>query len=75
MAVADLWIQQRANEGSVQFRKLPGTENTSDIMTKPVEADVLDKHMQELPFEFREGRHKEASAYTGAEDGTPYTQE
>ena len=75
LAVADLWIQQRAKEGSVQFKKLPGTENTSDIMTKPVEAEVLDKHMKELPFEFRGGRHKETPAYTGVEDGTPYTQE
>ena len=31
LAVADLWIQQRAKEGSVKFEKLPGAQNTSDI--------------------------------------------
>ena len=38
--VADLWIQQSAKEGKVQFRKLPSTENTSEKMAKPVEGGV-----------------------------------
>ena len=71
LAVADLWIQQKAKEGAAIFEKLPGTENTSDIMTKPVEADVLDKHMKALGFEYRGGRHELTPTYNGLDDGTP----
>ena len=28
LAVADLWIQQKAKDGAASFEKLPGTENT-----------------------------------------------
>ena len=67
LAVADLWIQQKAKEGSVVYEKLAGYSNTSDIMTKPVEADVLNRHMEAMGFEFREGRHESTPAYTGLE--------
>ena len=33
LAVADLWIQQKAKEGTIKFEKLPGADNTSDVMT------------------------------------------
>ena len=56
LAVADLWIQQRSKDGSVSYEKLDGTKNTSDILTKPVEGEVLSRHMGELGFEFAEGR-------------------
>ena len=42
LAVADLWIQQRAKEGSVIYEKLPGPQNTSDILTKPIDAETLE---------------------------------
>ena len=71
LAVADLWIQQRAKEGSVVYEKLPGRDNTSDIMTKPIESDVLNRHLETLGFEFREGRNKLTPEFTGQEDGTP----
>ena len=71
LAVADLWIQQKAKEGVAKFEKLPGTENTSDIMTKAVESDVLAKHMKALGFEYREGRHELTPDYDGLDDGTP----
>ena len=74
LAVADLWVQQRAKEGSVQFEKLPGTENTSDIMTKRVDADVLNKHLKALELEFRSGRHEATPIYNGSEEGTPQHQ-
>ena len=72
LAVADLWIQQRAKEGSVKFEKLPGPENTSDILTKPIDAETLNKHLATLGFEFRQGRHHSTPEYTSQEeDGTP----
>ena len=49
----------------MKYEKLAGYSNTSDIMTKPVEADVLNRHMEAMGFEFREGRHESTPAYTG----------
>ena len=75
LAVADLWIQQKAKDGSAKYEKLPGAQNTSDIMTKAVEAEVLARHMRELGFEYREGRHKSTPVYNGLDDGTPGQEE
>ena len=46
------------------YNKLEGTRNTSDILTKVVEKDVIDKHMSALGLEFREGRNSITPAYT-----------
>ena len=71
LAVADLWIQQRSKDGSVAYEKLEGVKNTSDILTKAVEGEVLSRHMEALGLTFAEGRHKDTPAYNGIEDGTP----
>ena len=71
LAVADLWIQQRSKDGSVSYEKLDGTKNTSDILTKAVEGEVLNRHMEAFGLEFAEGRHEDTPAYNGHEDGTP----
>ena len=71
LAVADLWIQQKSKEGVVKFAKLPGKDNTSDMLTKPVELVTIDQHTQTLRLELRGGRHGLTPAYTGREDGTP----
>ena len=72
LAVADLWVQQRAKDGSVMYQKLLGTKNTSDILTKPVEGEVMRRHMEELKLEFREGRHSMTPEFEGHADGTPW---
>ena len=71
LAVADLWVQQRAKAGEVHYVKLDGKRNTSDMMTKPVEREVIMRHMQSLGLHFRSGRHEATPAYTGREDGVP----
>ena len=71
LAVADLWVQQRAKQGEVLYKKLDGKRNTSDMLTKPVEKEVIDRHMQSLGMEFRAGRNEETPAYNGGSDGTP----
>ena len=53
----------------MKFLKLPGKENTSDIMTKAVEAETLNRHMSSLGMDFKEGRHIETPDYDGHEDG------
>ena len=50
--------------------KLEGKRNTSDMMTKPVEREIIMRHMQSLNLQFRGGRHECTPAYTGKEDGT-----
>ena len=69
MAVADLWIQQKAKTGDVHYKKLEGCKNVSDILTKPVEAEVLDRHMGNMGFEFRSGRNEHTPAFSGEEAG------
>ena len=71
LAVADLWVQQRAKGGEVSYVKLDGKKNTSDMMTKAVEREVIMRHMETLGLEMRGGRHEATPAYTGGEDGTP----
>ena len=68
-AVADLWVQQKAKENIVSYVKLPSTKNTSDILTKPVEAEILERHMRSLGLEFRSGRNALTPAFNGKEDG------
>merc|ERR1712218_248472 len=69
LAVADLWIQQKSKEGQVHYKKLEGSKNTSDILTKPVEGEVLMRHIGSLGLEFREGRHSLTPKYSGQETG------
>merc|ERR1711884_390090 len=57
LAVGDLWVQQRSKKGEVKFIKLDGKANTSDMLTKPVEKEVIDKHMKTLGLEFRAGQN------------------
>ena len=71
LAVADLWVQQKAKSGSVQFHKLDGKLNTSDMLTKAVERDVILKHMETLSLEFRAGRNPATPNFNGKADGIP----
>ena len=69
LAVADLWIQQKSKTGDVHYKKLEGCKNVSDILTKPVESEVLDRHMDNMGFEFRRGRNEHTPAFSGEEKG------
>ena len=74
LAVADLWVQQRAKGCEVSYVKLDGKRNTSDMMTKAVEKEVIMRHMQSLGLHWRSGRHEATPAFTGGEDGIPKDQ-
>jgi hypothetical protein len=41
----ELWIQQAIKEKKLTVHKIPGTENSSDILTKYVPKAVLEKHL------------------------------
>ena len=44
LAVADLWIQQAARRGLVEFFKVPGAINPADLFTKALEAAIMKEH-------------------------------
>ena len=37
LAVADLWVQQKAQRGELDIRKIDGAVNTADLMTKSLD--------------------------------------
>ena len=75
LAVADLWVQQRAKNGEVSYVKLEGRKNTSDMLTKAVEREVILRHLQSLGMSFRSGRNENTPEYNGNTDGLPEVEE
>ena len=58
--VGMLWIQQKQEDGELDFRKIEGSCNPGDLMTKHLSEKVIVKHMTTLSQEFRSGRAKAA---------------
>ena len=50
-----LWVQQAVSEKELAVAKVTGTENMADILTKAAPAEVLNKHLSEMGFEFSSG--------------------
>ena len=73
LAVGDLWVQQRSQRGEVEYTKVKGQANTSDMLTKPVERETILRHMQSLGLQFRSGRnpHTPTLNKQGAGDPMP----
>ena len=46
--------------GRLAYRKVLGTKNPADVLTKHVPADLLQKHLETLGVEFRGGRAESA---------------
>ena len=67
LAVADLWVQQKAKSGEVKYIKLEGRRNPSDILTKAVDGETLARHMEAMGVEFRSGRHEMTPEYNPKE--------
>ena len=56
IAVADLWVQQRVKTGELKTFKVPGDENSSDMMTKALEGPRIAKLLDLINVvRFREG--------------------
>ena len=60
LAVADLWVQQAARRGEVEYTKIPGTLNPADMFTKPVDRATMERHMETISQVKLEGRAKTA---------------
>ena len=60
LAVSDLWVQQFAKQGVVQYYKVDGVKNGSDMLTKAVDANTLWKHSGFMGQVVLSGRAKSA---------------
>ena len=63
--VSDLWVQDKVRSGAMDLRKVLGTENPADALTKYVDAGTLDKCMKAMGLELREGRSEAAPEAMG----------
>ena len=43
--VNQLWVQEKVGSGEIEIKKISGYSNLADALTKPVENDVLKRHM------------------------------
>ena len=46
--VQDLWLQGAIKDKRMKLSKVPGEENMADLMTKPLAAEVIRKHLSGL---------------------------
>ena len=55
-----LWIQEKRENEELDYRKVAGSVNSADLMTKHVSQTVMEGHCQRLGQSFRDGRAKKA---------------
>ena len=65
--VSSLWIQERQDKEAFELRKVLGTENPADMMTKHFPRASLDKCMSHLHQARAEGRAKASLDIQGKE--------
>ncbi len=51
-----LWVQQKFRRKRLELAKIPGKENASDVMTKPITAPEIKKHLCTMGYQFVEQR-------------------
>ena len=51
-----LWLQQQSIKDKIKFRKVLGTENPADMNTKGLNEALINKYVEMLNMEHREGR-------------------
>lgn len=55
-----LWVQQAYADEKLNYLKVPGADNPSDVLTKHVPADLLDHHLKTMNVIFEGGRAESA---------------
>ena len=56
LRIQALWVQEVRSTGRLGYKKVLGTLNPSDILTKHVPSELLDAHLKTLGMEVRGGR-------------------
>ena len=64
--VSSLWIQDVQDREETEFRKILGTENLADLMTKYLVRDKIDLCLRKINQERREGRASKGLELRGA---------
>ena len=59
-----LWIQERLSTGCFKLEKVGANSNVSDVCTKAVSAECMNKHMKSTGQVYMEGRASNAKALT-----------
>ena len=54
--VGQLWVQEKRESGELHYRKVKGTDNPADAMTKPLTRCELIRYAHIMGQEFRSGR-------------------
>ena len=65
------WIQGVQENEGVEYRKVPGTDNPADLMTKYPTRYTIDKHMNAMVQVVRDGRAPKGLEMQGTHGGTP----
>ena len=47
-----LWLQEAAATKAVKFGKIAGAENCADILTKAIDAKILEKHLETMQMSY-----------------------
>ena len=50
LEVGRLWVQQTVRTGRISLKKVLGTENVADLMTKYLDFCFISKHMEQMGF-------------------------
>ena len=72
LRVQALWVQEVRCNRRLKYRKVLGSRNPADVLTKHVPRELLDTHARTLGVEFGEGRAESAPTINNVE---PYTEE
>ena len=67
LKVQALWVQEVRSTGRLSYKKVLGSRNPADILTKHVPGDLLDTHARTLGVEFRGGRELAAPTINSLE--------
>ena len=54
--VGQLWVQEKQEQGELRYRKIKGTENPADALTKAMTRGEMEKYLSMLEIETRMGR-------------------
>ena len=69
--VTQLWLQEKVAGGTIIIEKVPSRSNLADAMTKAMDREGIDRHVQGVNAERRKDRHPIAPAmeWRKGEDG------
>ena len=71
--ISSLWIQEKQDLHQLEMRKVLGTENPADLMTKYLTRSVIDTHLEFLSQRRESGRARSGLNIQGAAKPTADT--